>query len=106
MSLLIYKKNLNIETQKTKQQMSQLKEIAENISLDDKIQIEKFLQKISKDARGRFNYNRGDATNLLPFFQKYVDPNVKGNIFGCGGCVVKMLNTMFELKKEWQSQTT
>ena len=102
MVIPIFKKNTIIEN-KTKQQM---KDIAEKIPLEDKIQIDNILNKIKKDARGRIVYTRNDATAVLVYFQKYIDPKVKGNIFGCGGCAQKMLNTMFNLQKEWQNQTT
>lgn len=104
MSFLIYKKTLNIDKQKT--DMANIQEIAEQVSLEDKLEIQKHLATISRDARGRLSYRRNDATNLLPYFQKYVDSKVKGNIFGCGGCVVNMLNTMIKIKQEWQNQMT
>ena len=104
MVIPIYRKTLNIDKQKTT--TMDVTQIAEDISLDDKIEIQKHLTKISKDARGRLNYTRSDATRLLPYFQKYIDKNVKGNIFGCGGCVTKMLNTMLKIGKQWQNPMT
>jgi len=114
MPFLIYKKPLNIDKQKvykkrkqkTNAEMAEIPEIAEQITLEDKIEIQRHLTNISRDARGRLNYRRGDASNLLPYFQKYVDSNVKGNIFGCGGCVNKMLDTMLKIGKQWRNPTT
>lgn len=106
MVIPVYKKALNIdEVKNQKQNMEHAQIIAEKINLEDKIKIETLISSCKKDARGRLNYNRDTARQLLPYFQQYVDPNVKGNIFGCGGCVSKMMNLFYELKKYWQNPT-
>jgi hypothetical protein len=106
MVIPIYKKPLNIDERKNqKRNMEHAQIIAEKIDLEDKLKIEGLVSQCKKDARGRIQYNRSVAQELLPYFQKYVDPNVKGNIFGCGGCVSKMMNLFFELKKYWLNPT-
>jgi phosphotransacetylase len=82
-----------------------MKEIADKVSIDDQNEIDNLLKKIRKDARGRFMYNKKDALAILPFFNKYIDAKVGKNIFGCGGCVNKIMNKMFELQKEWRNLT-
>ena len=90
---------------KLKKQNSKMKDIAEQVSIEDMNAIDIALSKIKKDARGRFMYSKHDALALLPFFNKYIDPKVGKNIFGCGGCVDKVMNKMFQLQKEWQNLT-
>jgi len=82
-----------------------MKEIADQVSLEDQMKIDSVLKKIKKDARGRYMYNKKDALAALPFFNKYIDAKVGKNIFGCGGCVVKVMNKMFELQKQWRNRT-
>ena len=79
--------------------------IADEILIEDKEQIcllmEKFIK--HKDARGRWQIPQNEGRKLLVYFKKYVDPNITDNIFGCGGCAIKMVNYMFEIYKLWQN---
>ncbi len=81
--------------------------IAEEISSEDKEQIclliEKFIK--HKDARGRWQIPKKEGRELLVYFRKYIDPKIKDNIFGCGGCAMKMVNYMFDIYKIWQNPT-
>ena len=59
----------------------------------------------NKDARGQWKIPRKEGLELLVYFRKYIDPNVRDNIFGCGGCAKKMVEYMFTIYKKWQNQT-
>tara|TARA_R110000824_G_scaffold307292_1_gene494804 strand:+ start:309 stop:632 length:324 start_codon:yes stop_codon:yes gene_type:complete len=106
MVIPIYSKTLNIVRQKTNQKiMNNIEQVAETISLDDQLEIEKITNQITNDARGNIQYNRTQALNLLPFFQKYFDKNVTTSIFGCGGCAKKLVRTMKQLTTHLNGKT-
>lgn len=102
MVIPIFKKSKFDETQGNKT----MKDIAENVSIDDRNDIDIILKKFGRDARGNLLWSRQNARLILPYFQKYIDPNIKDNIFGCGGCATKVINKMFRLQREWQNPTT
>ena len=80
-------------------------EIANEINAKDKKEITRmikvFLQ--HRDLRGNWMIPQKNGLELLPYFKKYVDPNVTTNIFGCGGCAKKMVDFMFNIYKIWQN---
>ena len=82
------------------------KRLSERFSIEDKNEVDLLLKQIQRDARGNLIYQRETAKQILLYFRKHVDPDVPDNIFGCGGCATKMLNTMFKIQHEWQNQTT
>jgi len=100
MTIPIYKKNI-FDKMKNKQN-----EIADSIPLDDKIEIQRLVGSLRKkrDARGNWAIRNDLGKELLVYFKKYVDPNVKENIFGCGGCATKMVNFMNNIYNIWQNQ--
>jgi len=102
MTLPIYKKSKFDEMENKQNQ------IAKDITSDDRKEITRLMVRFikHKDARGAWQIPRKEGMQLLPYFQKYVDPNTKGNIFGCGGCAKKMVDYMFSIYKIWQNQTT
>lgn len=57
----------------------------------------------SRDARGQWQIPHKQGKELLIYFRKYIDPNVRDNIFGCGGCARKMVEYMFKIYKLWQN---
>tara|TARA_R100000655_G_scaffold24_2_gene145 strand:+ start:15315 stop:15623 length:309 start_codon:yes stop_codon:yes gene_type:complete len=79
--------------------------IADDISIEDKEQICVLMKQFikHKDARGRWQIPKNEGRKLLVYFRKYVDPKIKDNIFGCGGCATKMVNYMFDIYKLWQN---
>lgn len=81
------------------------KRLAERFSIDDRNDVDIILNRIRKDARGRYMYNRSDAMELLIYFRRYIDPDVPDNIFGCGGCATKIITQMFKIQKEWLNPT-
>ena len=83
-------------------------DIAKKINSKDKTEISRLMERFikHKDARGNWQIPRKEGMELLPYFQKYVDPNARSNIFGCGGCAKKMVDFMFQIYKIWQSPTT
>tara|TARA_R100000734_G_scaffold19138_1_gene18450 strand:+ start:18429 stop:18734 length:306 start_codon:yes stop_codon:yes gene_type:complete len=88
-----------------KTKLSPMEEIAEKVTLEDQIELQTLMTKIRKDARGRFMYSQKDALALLPLFNKYIDSKVGKNIFGCGGCVTKVLQKMQQLNQLCRNQT-
>mgnify|MGYP003626081635 CR=1 FL=1 len=78
--------------------------LAERFSIDDRNQVDIILKRFRKDARGNLSYVKKDALELLTYFQKYIDPDVSNNIFGCGGCAKKIINQMQLIAKQWQNQ--
>ena len=56
-----------------------------------------------RDARGQWQIPQKQGKELLIYFRKYIDPNVRENIFGCGGCAKKMVEYMFMIYKKWQN---
>jgi hypothetical protein len=106
MVIPIYSKKLNIVKQKTDEKiMNNIQKVAENVSLSDQLEIEKITNQINYDARGNIQYSRNQAKNLLPYFQKYFDPNVSGSIFGCGGCAQRLVKTMKQLTNYLNGKT-
>ena len=99
MTIPIYKKAKFEKMNKDKQT------IADEILIEDKEQIcllmEQFIK--HKDARGRWQIPQNEGRKLLVYFRKYIDPKIKDNIFGCGGCAIKMVNYMFDIYKLWQN---
>ncbi len=81
------------------------KRLAERFSIDDRNDVDIILNRIRKDARGRYMYNRSDAMELLIYFRRYIDPDVPDNIFGCGGCATKIITQMFKIQNEWLNPT-
>ena len=102
MTIPIYKTNI-FEKMENKQH-----EIADSISLDDKIEIQRIVGILRKrrDARGNWAIRNDVGRELLVYFRKYVDPNIKDNVFGCGGCAKKMVNFMNDIYNIWLNQTT
>ena len=101
MTLPIYKKS--ISDKMTPRQI----EIADEINAEDKKEITRMIKVFLKhrDLRGNWQIPQKNGLELLPYFKKYVDPNVTTNIFGCGGCARKMVDFMFNIYKIWQNQT-
>ena len=79
--------------------------IADEFTLEDKEKVTDLIEKFMKnrDARGRWNIPKTEGRQLLVYFKKYVDPKIKDNIFGCGGCALKMLLFMVDVYKLWQN---
>jgi len=82
------------------------KRLSERFSIEDRNEVDILLAQMRYDVRGRLSYQREHARKLLLFFRKHVDPDVPDNIFGCGGCAKKMIDTMFKIQREWQNPTT
>jgi hypothetical protein len=82
------------------------KRLSEKFSIEDRNEVDILLAQMKCDARGRLSYQREHAKQLLNYFRKYIDPNVPDNIFGCGGCAIKMIKQMQNIQKQWQNQTT
>ena len=102
MTIPVYKKTIFDKMSKHK-----LLEISNKISSIDKKDIIRIMELFNKhrDARGRWNVPEKHGKELLVYFKKYVDPNAKTSLFGCGGCAQKMVSFMFQIYNTWQSQT-
>lgn len=101
MPLPIYKKTI-FDTMENKQT-----EIADKIVQEDKDEIYRIMSQLiaHKDARGQWKIPSNLGKELLVYFQRYVDPNARSNIFGCGGCASKMVEYMEKIYYIWRNQT-
>jgi len=101
MTLPIYKKTIFDKME------NKLTEIATAIAPDDRPEMERLVKLFvqHKDARGNWQIPEKEFKELLVYFQRYVDKNAKPNVYGCGGCARKVVETMFSIVKLWQNQT-
>ena len=101
MPIPIYKKTI-FDTMENKQT-----EIADKIIQVDKDEICRIMSQLisHKDARGQWKITNTLGKELLVYFQRYVDPNARSNIFGCGGCAKKMVGYMEKIYNIWQNPT-